>query len=105
MSRSSFHPSRRPGEMPLLEDPARLSKSRLKSDLLAHNVALPPANSRKEVYVELHLKHIEQRNAAEFSSDEEDQAQGEPVSSPGVWSISQPSLRDLSLPAFLFMLL
>uniref|UniRef100_H3D4T1 LEM domain containing 1 n=1 Tax=Tetraodon nigroviridis TaxID=99883 RepID=H3D4T1_TETNG len=64
--------------MPLLEDPARLSKSRLKSDLLAHNMALPPANSRKEVYVELHLKHIEQRNAAEFSSDEEDQAQDEP---------------------------
>ncbi|XP_056896087.1 LEM domain-containing protein 1 isoform X1 [Takifugu flavidus] len=63
--------------MPLLEDPARLSKSRLKSDLLAHNVALPPANSRKDVYVELHLKHIEQKDAAEFSSDEEDRGQDE----------------------------
>ncbi|XP_034393729.1 LEM domain-containing protein 1 [Cyclopterus lumpus] len=58
-----------------LEDPAQLSKSRLKSDLVAHNVALPPAKSRKEVYVELHLKHIEQRTAADFSSDEEDQVQ------------------------------
>ncbi|TNN57067.1 putative carboxypeptidase PM20D1.2 [Liparis tanakae] len=49
---------------------------RLKSDLVAHNVALPPAKSRKEVYVELHLKHIDQKNAADFSSDEdEDQVQ------------------------------
>lgn len=66
--------------MPLLEDPARLSKSRLKSDLLAHNVALPPASSRKDVYVELHLKHIEQKDAAGFSSDEEDRGQDEAVS-------------------------
>ncbi|XP_074538155.1 LEM domain-containing protein 1 [Halichoeres trimaculatus] len=62
--------------MPLFrEDPANLSKSRLKSDLLAHNVALPPSKSRKEVYVELHLKHINQKHAADFSSDEEDQIQ------------------------------
>ncbi|XP_019131266.1 LEM domain-containing protein 1 [Larimichthys crocea] len=62
--------------MPLFEeDPAHLSKSRLRSDLVAHNVALPPAQSRKEVYVGLHLKHIEQKNEADFSSDEEDQAQ------------------------------
>ncbi|XP_068452959.1 LEM domain-containing protein 1 [Clinocottus analis] len=58
-----------------LEDPAHLSKSRLKADLVAHNVALPPAKSRKEVYVELHLKHIDQKTAADFSSDEEDQVQ------------------------------
>lgn len=81
----TFHPAGRPGEMPLLEDPARLSKSRLKSELLAHNVALPPAKSRKEVYVDLHLKHIERRKAAEFSSDEEDRAQDEPVSPPGAF--------------------
>ncbi|XP_059190028.1 LEM domain-containing protein 1 isoform X1 [Centropristis striata] len=56
-----------------VEDPAHLSKSRLKSDLVAHNVALPPTKSKKEVYVELHLKHIDQKNAADFSSDEEDQ--------------------------------
>lgn len=67
--------------MPLFEeDPAHLSKSRLRSDLVAHNVALPPAQSRKEVYVGLHLKHIEQKNEADFSSDEEDQAQDVAVS-------------------------
>ncbi|XP_049436788.1 LEM domain-containing protein 1 isoform X2 [Epinephelus fuscoguttatus] len=55
-----------------VEDPAHLSKSRLKSDLVAHNVALPPAKSKKEVYVKLHLKHIDQKNAADFSSDEEE---------------------------------
>ncbi|XP_062422109.1 LEM domain-containing protein 1 isoform X7 [Pungitius pungitius] len=57
------------------ENPAHFSKSRLKSDLVAHNVALPPAKSRKEVYVELHLKHIQRKNAAEFSSDEEDRVE------------------------------
>jgi len=68
-----------------LEDPAHLSKSRLKLDLVAHNVALPPAKSRKEVYVELHLKHIHQKNAADFSSDEdEDQVQYVAVS----WTFS-----------------
>ncbi|XP_040049635.1 LEM domain-containing protein 1 isoform X12 [Gasterosteus aculeatus] len=62
------------------ENPAHFSKSRLKSDLVAHNVALPPAKSRKHVYVELHLKHIQRKNAAEFSSDEEDQVQNAEVS-------------------------
>lgn len=66
--------------MPLFEDPANFSKSRLKSDLISHNVSLPPADSKKQVYVELHLKHIEQKNAADFSSDEEDQEQDMPVS-------------------------
>nr|XP_014268258.2 lamina-associated polypeptide 2, isoforms beta/delta/epsilon/gamma isoform X3 [Maylandia zebra] len=60
--------------MPFVEEPAHLSKSRLKSALVAHNVALPPAASKKAVYVELHLKHIDQKNAADFSSDEEDRA-------------------------------
>lgn len=60
--------------MPFVEDPAHFSKSRLKSDLVAHNVALPPAASKKAVYLELHLKHIDQKNAADFSSDEEDRA-------------------------------
>uniref|UniRef100_A0A3Q2NW96 LEM domain containing 1 n=1 Tax=Fundulus heteroclitus TaxID=8078 RepID=A0A3Q2NW96_FUNHE len=58
--------------MPFVEDPAQLSKSRLKSDLVAHHVALPPAASKKELYVELHLKHIDQSNCADFSSDDED---------------------------------
>ena len=60
--------------MPVFEeDPAHLSKSRLKSDLVAHNVTLPTENSKKDVYVGLHLKHIDPKNAADFSSDEEDQ--------------------------------
>lgn len=67
--------------MPLFEDPANFSKSRLKSDLLAHNVSLPPAKSKKEVYLHLHLKHIGRKNAADFSSEEEDQVkQDMPVS-------------------------
>lgn len=66
--------------MPLFEDPVNFSKSRLKSDLIAHNVSLPPTKSKKEVYLELHLKHIGQKNATDFSSDEEDQVQDMPVS-------------------------
>lgn len=65
--------------MPLRnQDPAHWSKSRLKSDLVAHNVALPPANSRKDVYVELHCRHIGRQRAVDFSSDEEDQEDQEP---------------------------
>ncbi|XP_030217846.1 LEM domain-containing protein 1 isoform X8 [Gadus morhua] len=60
--------------MPVFEeDPAQLSKSRLKSDLVAHNVTLPTEKSKKDVYVGLYLKHIDAKNAADFSSDEEDQ--------------------------------
>uniref|UniRef100_A0A665VNI1 Zgc:92287 n=1 Tax=Echeneis naucrates TaxID=173247 RepID=A0A665VNI1_ECHNA len=51
-----------------VEDPALLSKSRLKSDLVAHNVELPAAGSKKEVYLKLHLKHIGRKNTAGFSS-------------------------------------
>ncbi|CAL8275708.1 unnamed protein product [Boreogadus saida] len=59
--------------MPVFEeDPAQLSKSRLKSDLVAHNVTLPTEKSKKDVYVGLYLKHIDAKNAADFSSDEED---------------------------------
>lgn len=66
--------------MPLFENPANFSKSRLKSDLIAHNVSLPPAKSKKEVYLELHLKHIGQKTATDFCTDEEDQVQDMPVS-------------------------
>ncbi|XP_077943838.1 LEM domain-containing protein 1 isoform X10 [Gasterosteus aculeatus] len=76
------------------ENPAHFSKSRLKSDLVAHNVALPPAKSRKHVYVELHLKHIQRKNAAEFSSDEEDQVQNAEVSA--VESERMPDLSGLT---------
>ncbi|XP_061591488.1 lamina-associated polypeptide 2, isoforms beta/gamma-like isoform X2 [Cololabis saira] len=59
--------------MPFVEDPAHLSKSRLKSDLVAHHVQLPPAGSSKRAYLELHLKHIDHKYAADFSSDDDDQ--------------------------------
>ncbi|KAK7915805.1 hypothetical protein WMY93_011566 [Mugilogobius chulae] len=54
-----------------VEDPSHLSKARLKSDLIAHNVALPPAKSKKGIYVELHTRHVDQRKCADFSSDDE----------------------------------
>ncbi|CAB1329843.1 unnamed protein product [Coregonus sp. 'balchen'] len=54
-----------------VEDPAQFSKRRLKSELIAHNVKLPAVDSNKQVYVELYLKHIGQKSAADFSSDEE----------------------------------
>nr|XP_020467543.1 lamina-associated polypeptide 2, isoforms beta/gamma-like isoform X2 [Monopterus albus] len=79
--------------MPLLvQHPAYFSKSRLKSDLVAHNVALPPAKSKKEVYVELYLKHIDQRS--DFSSDEEDLVQDVTVENPVV--AEEPDPRDLT---------
>ncbi|KAM6981994.1 LEM domain-containing protein 1 [Tautogolabrus adspersus] len=89
--------------MPLMEeDPVYLSKSRLKTDLVTHNVALPPAKSKKEVYVELHLKHIDQKHAADFSSDEEDQVHDVEDADPEVTKIPDPSgLTDDDLKAAL----
>ncbi|XP_040915795.1 LEM domain-containing protein 1 [Toxotes jaculatrix] len=85
-----------------VEDPAHLSISRLKSDLVAHNVELPPAKSRKEVYVELHLKHIHQKNAADFSSDEEDEVRDVAGENPEDAEIPDPSgLTDDDLKAAL----
>ncbi|KAL1021024.1 hypothetical protein UPYG_G00007740 [Umbra pygmaea] len=55
-----------------VEDPAQFSKPRLKSELIAHNVTLPAAESKKHVYLELYLKYIALKSAADFSSDEED---------------------------------
>ncbi|XP_051518665.1 LEM domain-containing protein 1 [Myxocyprinus asiaticus] len=54
-----------------VEDPAQFSKERLKSELTAHNVELPPAESKKHVYVELYLKYVK-KNSTDFSSDEEE---------------------------------
>ncbi|XP_041091791.1 lamina-associated polypeptide 2-like isoform X2 [Polyodon spathula] len=55
-----------------LEDPALFSKERLKSELIANNVALPLSESKKEVYLQLYLKHVTNQNVADFSSDEEE---------------------------------
>ncbi|XP_073678978.1 LEM domain-containing protein 1 [Garra rufa] len=54
-----------------VEDPVQLSKERLKSALIAHNVDLPPPESKKHAYVELYLKHV-RTNSTDFSSDEEE---------------------------------
>uniref|UniRef100_A0A8C2KGA7 Zgc:92287 n=1 Tax=Cyprinus carpio TaxID=7962 RepID=A0A8C2KGA7_CYPCA len=54
-----------------VEDPALFSKERLKSELIAYNVDLPPPESKKHAYVELYLKHVRTNNT-DFSSDEEE---------------------------------
>ncbi|XP_062315380.1 LEM domain-containing protein 1 isoform X2 [Osmerus eperlanus] len=55
-----------------VEDPAQFSKQRLKSELVANNITLPDAESKKQVYLDLYLTHIGQKRAADFSSDEDD---------------------------------
>ncbi|XP_017349432.1 thymopoietin a isoform X1 [Ictalurus punctatus] len=59
-----------------LTDPSVLTKDKLKSALVANNVALPNGEQRKGVYVELYLKNLTSQNkrsgsAEAFSSDEE----------------------------------
>ncbi|XP_043963460.1 thymopoietin a isoform X2 [Gambusia affinis] len=62
-----------------LDDPSVLTKDKLKSELVAHNVELPSGNQTKDVYVQLYLKNLtvqNERNVAAvvldaFSSDEE----------------------------------
>uniref|UniRef100_A0A3B3TJ11 LEM domain containing 1 n=1 Tax=Poecilia latipinna TaxID=48699 RepID=A0A3B3TJ11_9TELE len=89
--------------MSFVEDPAHLSKSRLKSDLVAHNVELPPAGSKKEAYVALHLRHVDQTNAANFSSDDDDQEDGVAGGDPESAEELDPSaLTDNDLKALLF---
>uniref|UniRef100_A0A096M4Y0 LEM domain containing 1 n=1 Tax=Poecilia formosa TaxID=48698 RepID=A0A096M4Y0_POEFO len=89
--------------MSFVQYPAHLSKSRLKSDLVAHNVELPPAGSKKEAYVALHLRHVDQTNAANFSSDDDDQedvvAGGDPESAE---ELDPSALTDNDLKALLF---
>ncbi|KAF5894008.1 lamina-associated polypeptide 2-like isoform X1, partial [Clarias magur] len=64
-----------------LTDPSVLTKDKLKSALVANNVALPNGEQRKGVYVELYLKNLTSQNkrsgsAEAFSSDEEAPAPG-----------------------------
>lgn len=61
-----------------LDDPSVLTKEKLKSELLAHNVVLPSGNPTKDVYVQLYLTKLagqSRRPAAaagdSFSSDDE----------------------------------
>ncbi|XP_068573266.1 thymopoietin a isoform X1 [Cebidichthys violaceus] len=63
--------------MEYLDDPSVLTKDKLKSELLAHNVELPSGNPTKDVYVQLYLKKLTAHNKKHaatpdmFSSDEE----------------------------------
>ncbi|XP_008399464.1 thymopoietin a isoform X2 [Poecilia reticulata] len=62
-----------------LDDPSVLTKDKLKSELVAHNVELPSGNPTKDVYVQLYLKNLTVQNQKKavavvldaFSSDEE----------------------------------
>ncbi|XP_061769156.1 thymopoietin a isoform X2 [Nerophis ophidion] len=65
--------------MQFVDDPSVLTKDKLKSELLAHNVELPSGNQAKDVYVQLYLKNLTAQNKKHvaaitsdaFSSDEE----------------------------------
>lgn len=62
-----------------VDDPSLLTKSELKSKLVANNVELPSGNPTKDVYVQLYLKNVTVKNNKHvtattldaFSSDEE----------------------------------
>lgn len=60
-----------------LDDPSVLTKDKLKNELVANNVPLPSGEHKKEVYVQLYLKHLTVQKSKKnppadtFSSDEE----------------------------------
>ncbi|GAA6111021.1 LEM domain-containing protein 1 isoform X1 [Tachysurus ichikawai] len=58
-----------------VENPSQFSKQRLKSELISHNIELPPAGSDKQVFLEVYMKHIGDKNTTDFSSDEEENVQ------------------------------
>ncbi|XP_041955436.1 LEM domain-containing protein 1 isoform X2 [Alosa sapidissima] len=76
-----------------LEDPSQFSKERLKSELIAHNIALPPGESKKQEYLELYLKNVDAKNAADFSSDEEED---QPAQVDGEQRPEEPDMWDLT---------
>ncbi|XP_075469872.1 LEM domain-containing protein 1 isoform X3 [Ascaphus truei] len=55
-------------------NPSQLSKHQLKSLLISHNVPLPRGDPKKQVYLQLYLKHVltQNKEAADFSSEDED---------------------------------
>lgn len=63
-----------------LEDPSTLTKDKLKNELAANNVPLPSGEHKKEVYVQLYLRHLTALNSSSspppepFSSDDESSA-------------------------------
>lgn len=49
-----------------LEDPSVLTKDKLKSELLAHNVELPTGNPTKDVFVQLYLEKLTALNQHQY---------------------------------------
>ncbi|KAJ8302013.1 hypothetical protein KUTeg_021000 [Tegillarca granosa] len=47
----------------IVDDPATLTKAKLKEELKRHNIKLPTANSKKQVYIDLYLAHISNNNS------------------------------------------
>ncbi|XP_035238947.1 LEM domain-containing protein 1 isoform X3 [Anguilla anguilla] len=76
------------------QDPAQFSKQRLKLELVANNVDLPPGESKKQVYLDLYMKYVSKKGAADFSSDEEDHVQGNNVEDPSVQEEAEEAERQ-----------
>lgn len=92
-----------------LDDPSVLTKDKLKSELLAHNVELPTGNPTKDVYVQLYLTNLTSQNKKHagdiattwdaFSSDEE---LPPPVVSSRSRSSGRVSFQQRTLTSFCF---
>ncbi|KAA0724774.1 Lamina-associated polypeptide 2, isoforms beta/gamma [Triplophysa tibetana] len=85
------------------EDPAVLTKEKLKSELIANNVPLPSADSKKDVYVQLYLKNLTVLNktrasppADTFSSDDEDSSRVTGKKSMGATAVRLPTFFKIS---------
>ncbi|XP_035378439.1 LEM domain-containing protein 1 [Electrophorus electricus] len=78
------------------EDPGQFSKQRLRSELISHNVELPSRESKKQVYVELYMKHVGNEFTADFSSDDEDQIQNGDGETEEEWSSDMVNLSSLT---------
>ncbi|XP_052072586.1 lamina-associated polypeptide 2, isoforms beta/delta/epsilon/gamma-like isoform X1 [Mytilus californianus] len=56
--------------MPIFTDPSKLTKAKLKEELIRFNVKLPPSTSKKQVLVDLYEQHISQLNDPSIFEDE-----------------------------------
>ena len=56
--------------MPIVTDPSKLTKVKLKEELQRYNVKLPPSGAKKQVYVDLYIEHISQLNDPSIFEDE-----------------------------------
>ncbi|XP_076074442.1 lamina-associated polypeptide 2-like [Mytilus galloprovincialis] len=56
--------------MPIFTDPSKLTKAKLKEELIRFNVKLPPSTSKKQVLVDLYEQHISQLNDPSIFEEE-----------------------------------